>query len=134
MANITITNNDSGSVALEVWGVLSGKVLRNAAGTPETFAAGTILALHATDGKLYPWDPAETSEDIEIPKYVLTYEVVAAATSDNPVQVLSAGKVNQRRLVIHDGTTLTAAHLDALLNRPIIPVDVTQLALVDNPQ
>jgi hypothetical protein len=134
MANITITNVDTGSVVLDLWGVLDGKVLRNAAGTEETFAAGTLLALHATDGKLYPYDPAETSEDLEIPKYVLTYAVTLAATTETPVQVLSAGKVNKNRLVIHDGTAITAAHLDALLNRPIIPVDVGQLALIDNPQ
>ena len=133
MANITITNNDLGSVALEVWGTLEG-VLRNAAGDEETFAEGTILARHATDGKFYPYDPAETSEDLEVPKYVLTYAVTAAATSDNPVTVLSAGKVNKNRLVIHDGTTITAAHLDALMNRPVIPVDVKQLAKIDNPQ
>jgi len=48
--------------------------------------------------------------------------------------VLSAGKVNQARLRIHAGTTLTAAHFDALLDRPIVPVDVTQIAQIDNPQ
>lgn len=134
MANITITNVDTGSVVLELWGALDGKVLRNAADTEQTFAPGTLLALHATDGKLYPFDPDATTEDLEIPKYVLTYPVTLAATSETPVQVLSAGKVNQRRLVIHDGTAITAAHLDALLNRPIVPVNVEQLALPDNPQ
>lgn len=133
MANITITNNDLGSVALEVWSALD-VTLRNAAGTEQTFAAGTILARHATDGKYYPYDPAETSEDIEVPKAVLTYPVTAAATSDNAATVLVAGKVNQNRLVIHDETPITAAHLDALMNRPIIPVDVEQLAKIDNPQ
>lgn len=133
MANITITNNDLGSVALEVWGATDG-VLRNAAGSEQTFAAGTILARHATDGKYYPYDPAETSEDIEVPKAVLTYGVTAAATSDTQVTVLTAGKVNQNRLVIHDETPITAAHLDALMNRPIIPVDVDQLSKIDNPQ
>jgi hypothetical protein len=133
VANITITNIDLGSVALEVWGTFAG-ILRNAGVAEDTFAEGTILARHATDGKFYPYDPAETSEDLEIPKFVLTYDVTAAAESDNAVTVMSAGRVNQNRLVIHDGTTITAAHLDALLNRPIIPVDVDQLAKFDNPQ
>ena len=133
MPSITTTNNDLGSVALEVWGTLDA-VLRNAAGTQQVFAEGTLLARHATDGKLYPYDPADTTEDLDQPKYVLTYPVTAAATSDNRVTVMSAGKVNQRRLVIHDGTTVAAAHLDALLNRPIVPVDTTQLAKIDNPQ
>ena len=133
MANLTITNIDLGSVILETWGTTDG-ILENAAGTQQTFVAGTLLARHATDGHLYPYDPAETSEDLEVPKYVLTYDVTIAATSDKPVTVLSAGKVNSRRLVIHDGTTVTAAHLDALLNRPIVPVDVRQLGQIDNPQ
>lgn len=133
MPNITITNNDLGSVALEVWGTVDN-VLVNADDEPATFAAGTLLALHATDGKLYPYDPAETSQDLEVPKYVLTYAVTVPDEDEVPVTAMSAGKVNQERLVIHDGTTITAPMLDQLLNRPIIPVDVKQLALIDNPQ
>lgn len=133
MPNITITNNDIGSVVLDLWGAQDG-ILENAAITEQTFVAGTLLALHATDGHLYPYDPAETSEDLEVPKFVLTYDVTIAASSDKPVTVLNAGRVNKNRLVIHDGTTLTAAMLDQLLNRSIIPVDVKQLALIDNPQ
>ena len=135
MSNIAITNNDLGSVALELWGAVDGTLVNEDAGPADSvFAAGTILARHATDGKLYPYDPAETSEDIEVPKYVLTYPVTLEASSEGPVTVLSAGRVNQNRLVIHDGTAITAAHLDALMNRPIIPVDVKQLAMIDNPQ
>lgn len=133
MPNITITNNDIGSVVLDLWGAQDG-ILENVAITEQTFVAGTLLALHATDGHLYPYDPAETSEDLEVPKFVLTYDVTIAASSDKPVTVLNAGRVNKNRLVIHDGTTLTAAMLDQLLNRSIIPVDVKQLALIDNPQ
>lgn len=133
MPNITITNNDTGSVVLDLWGAQDG-ILENAAVSEQTFVAGTLLALHATDGHLYPYDPAETSEDLEVPKFVLTYDVTIAASSDKPVTVMNAGRVNKRRLIIHDGTTLTAAMLDQLLNRSIIPVDVKQLALIDNPQ
>lgn len=134
MPNITITNNDIGSVVLDLWGAQDG-VLENAELTEQTFAAGTLLALHATDGHLYPYDPADaTGEDLEIPKFVLTYEVTIAASDDAPVTVLNAGRVNKNRLLIHDGTTLTAAMVDQLLNRSIIPVDVKQLALIDNPQ
>jgi hypothetical protein len=66
--------------------------------------------------------------------FVLTHEVVLAASSTGPVQVMSAGKVDQNRLVIHDATAITAAMLDDLLTRTIIPVDVKQLAKIDNPQ
>lgn len=133
MANITITNIDLGSVVIELWGKTAG-VLRNAAGTEEIFAPGTLLARHATDGKFYPYDPAETSEDLEVPKYILTYEVVAAATSDNQVEVMSAGKVDQNRLIIHGETPVTAAIIDQLMDRTFIAIDVKQLAKVDNPQ
>ncbi len=63
-------------------------------------------------------------------------ERTVAASSTGPVTALSAGKVNQRRLKIHGAppTAATADHIDALLDRPIIPVDVNQLAKIDNPQ
>lgn len=134
MANITITNIDLGSVALEVAGVTEG-LLHNAALTTEDFAEGTILARHSGDGKFYPFDPAAIADDLNVPKYVLPYAVPGVATvSDVPITAMSAGKVNRWRLVIHDGTAITAAHLDALLDRPIVPVDVKQLAKIDNPQ
>jgi hypothetical protein len=66
--------------------------------------------------------------------FVLTYEVVLAASSSTPVEVMSAGKVDQNRLVIHNATVITAAMLDDLTARGIIPVDVKQLAKIDNPQ
>lgn len=131
MANITITNNDIGSVVLELWGQ-ADNILENAAVTEETFVAGTLLGRHATDGHLYPYDP-EGEDGLDAPKYVLTYDVTIAASSDKPVTVLAAGKVNARRLVVHGGA-VTAADLDALLDRPIIPVDTKQLGQIDNPQ
>lgn len=134
MSNITITNNDTGSVALEVDGVTDG-LLHNAALTTEDFAEGTILARHSGDGKFYPYDPAAVANDLNVPKYVLPYAVSGVATAtDVAITAMSAGKVNKNRLVIHDGTPLAAAHLDALLDRPIVPVDVKQLAKIDNPQ
>lgn len=132
MANITITNNDLGSVALEVDGTLEA-TLHNGAITEQTFAEGTLLARNVADGKLYPFDPASVVPDLNVPSYVLTY-AVTAPVGDVPVVAMSAGKVNQNRLVIHDGTPVAAAHLHALLERPIIPVDVEQLAKIDNPQ
>jgi len=216
MSNITITNNDLGSVVLELEGTFDG-TLENVEITEQTYAEGTLLSRSAATGNLVPYAPAALEDnivdvtvdvasipantapdtavtvpgslvgdsitvtplgtwpvgleqpagrclvagtvqvrignttvgaidpgsqsfrfslghDVEAPKYVLTYEVALAASSTGAVTVLSAGKVNQNRLVIHDGTTLTAAHLDALLDRPIVPVDVKQLAQIDNPQ
>jgi hypothetical protein len=133
VANITITNNDLGSVVLEL-GASADGVLQNAVASEVVFAAGTILARHATNGNFYPFDPDAVAEDLEIPKAVLTYAVTIAASGTAAVTALTAGKVNQRRLVIHDGTTITAAHRDLLRDYAIVPVDVKQLATIDNPQ
>lgn len=215
MPNITITNVDIGSVALEVWGAVDG-TLQNVEITEQTYAAGTILARLAS-GNLVPFAPAAvpdgivdvtvdydsvpTLEAIDMavlvpgalvgdvitvvplgtwpvgitlpqgrclvagtvqvrvanvtagavnpgeqtlrfllqhnipgPKFVLTYEVVLAASSSVAVQVLAAGKVDQSRLLIHDETAITAAMLDDLIARTIIPVYRKQLAKIDNPQ
>jgi len=132
VANITITNNDLGSVALEVWGTLDA-TFHNAAVTEQVLAEGTLLARQVADGKLYPYDPASIVPDLNLPSYVLTYEHTAPV-GDSAVTAMSAGKVNKNRLLIHDGTPVAAAHLHALLDRPIIPVDVKQLAMIDNPQ
>jgi len=132
VANITITNIDLGSVALEVDGVLEA-TLHNGSVTEQNVREGTLLARNVADGKLYPFDPASVVPDLNVPCYVLTYDVLVPV-GDIGVTVMSAGKVNQNRLRIHDGTPVTAAHLHALLTRPIVPVDVEQLAKIDNPQ
>jgi hypothetical protein len=64
------------------------------------------------------------------PKYVLTFPLTVLASSTTAVTVMSAGKVNQRRLFVHGSPPVAANadQLDALLNRPIIPVDVVQQA------
>lgn len=69
------------------------------------------------------------------PKYVLTYPVaVTTAAGTGPVTVLSAGKVNARLLKVHGAppTVATADDLDALLDRPIIPVVLDQQSKLDN--
>lgn len=134
MPNITTTNIDNGSVVLadDAW---SDGTLRNAdVDDPVTFLEGTILARHSGDLKFYPYDPAGAN-GLNAAKAVLTYDVgPVAAASDAGVRVLIAGQVNQRRLLIHDGTAITAAHLDSLRDSGVVPVDVKQLAKYDNPQ
>lgn len=134
MANITITNIDNGSVVLDLRGAADG-LLRNAdAEDPVTFLEGTILARHTGDGKFYPYDPAGAN-GLNVAKAVLAYEVgPVAAASDVAVRVMTAGDVNANRLRIHDGTTITQAHLDGLRDYAIIPHAVTQLTKYDNPQ
>jgi hypothetical protein len=135
MTNIWITDNDTAGVILEGHADTDG-VLVNAALTEETFAAGTILARNTATGKFEPFDPGVTPpSDLLIPKAVLTYEVAdVAASGEVPVRVLTSGKVNQRRLVIHGGTPVTALHADMLRDYSIVALDVKQLARDDNPQ
>ena len=130
MPNLIITDCDIGSVPLEVTGTLDG-ILENSAVTAETFLPGTLLA-RGVDGHFYPYDPGDVA--LDTPVYVLTYEVIVPGASEASVTVMTAGKVNQNRLVIHDGSPITADILDLLLNRSIIPVDVKQLGATDNPQ
>lgn len=127
MPNVTVTNVDTGGVLIEQ-GACQDGVLRNA-DTDEavTFFEGTILARHSSELKFYPYAPAG-SNGLNIPVAVLTYDVAdVPLSSDVGVRVLTAGKVNQNRLRIHGGTTITAAHLDLLRSFAIIPVDVRQL-------
>lgn len=90
-----------------------------------------------------PIDPASQTLRFQLrhnanalrPKYVLTYPVsVTTAAGTGPVTVLAAGKVAQGRLLVHGSppTVAAAKDLDELLDRPIIPVDLNQLAKLDN--
>jgi hypothetical protein len=74
------------------------------------------------------------AHDIGEPRFVLTYPLTVAASTSAAVRVLTTGQVNQSRLKIHNETPVTWAHRDALRDHGIVPVDVNQLAKVDNPQ
>lgn len=87
-----------------------------------------------------PIDPASQTfrislrhfANVQRPAYVLTYPVdVTTVAGTAPVTVMSAGKVNQNRLKVHGSppTAPTANDLHLLLDRPIIPVDIQQLAV-----
>lgn len=135
MSNIWINDLDTAGVILEGHADTDG-LLVNAELTEQTYAAGTLLARNTSTGKFEPFDPGATPpSDLLTPKAVLTYEVAdVAAAAEIPVRLLTSGKVNLRRLVIHDGTPVTALHADALRDYSIIALDVKQLARDDNPQ
>lgn len=132
MANIEITDIDNGNVEIVGRGFADGVLVNADAVNPATFVAGTILARLAADNTLQPFAPAGAG-GLEVPKAVLTYDVTLAASGTIGARVLTAGEVDQNRLVIHGGGTVTAAHLDALRDYGIVPVDVKQLAHYDNP-
>jgi hypothetical protein len=101
-------------------------------GSTDFAAADTATLTVAADGKLVPYNPATGAAGEQNPIAVLTYEVTKASSGDLPVRALIAGRVNKTRLVIDAGTAITNAHLDALRKTGIIPLDVLQLAALDN--
>lgn len=130
MANIEITNNDLGKVALgdneyrDELLTLTGAV---------TVEAGTILARDSSTGKLVPFDPDDAGAvDHEFAKAVLDYEVTSAGAGDVAVRALISGRVNATRLVVDDGATITSAMLDQLRDYGITPVSVSQNSVLDN--
>lgn len=107
--------------------------------TGRVLVAGTVQMRtpNVTAGAINPASQLfrfSLEHDVEPPKCVLTYAVTVAASSSAAVRVLTSGQVNQNRLSIHNETVITAAHLDALRDYGIVPVDVNQLGKIDNPQ
>jgi hypothetical protein len=132
--NITIENIDTNGVVLSLESSADGALVNADAEDPATFVAGTILARHSSTLKFHPFDPAGAN-GLNVAKAVLTYDVgPVAAASEAAVRVLVQGKVNAGRLAIHDGTTITVAHLDGLRDYGIVAETVQQLSRVDNPQ
>lgn len=134
MANPTITNNDTGSVALDEKHFENGTFVP---GSAKTYPEGTILALNSSTSKWVVY-VAAGANDTGTPRGVLTYDVVAPSTADMTIRILVSGVVNQNRLIVDaDGTpggSVTALVRAALRDKDIVPVDVTQLGQVDNPQ
>lgn len=99
------------------------------------FAAGDFFTLPvAADGKLVPFDPAGAG-GVQKPVAVLTYDVTRASAGDEVIRALVKGEVNKDRLVIDvdgDGSNITNAILDQLRDLGITPIDVEQLAELDN--
>lgn len=96
------------------------------------FAAGDSATLTvAANGKLVPFDPAGAG-GTQFPVAVLTYDVTRTGAGDEPIRALVTGRVNKNRLVIDVGGSITAAIIDQLRSMSIVPLDVKQLAGLDN--
>lgn len=129
--NMTVQNVDLGSVILKE-GEFRDENLTFAAGG--TVLAGTILARHAITGNLVPYAVGGTNET-NIPKAVLTYDVTAPAAGDVAIRAMVSGQVRRPRLVIDvdgDGSNITNAILDQLRDYGIVPVDTQELNILDN--
>jgi len=89
-----------------------------------TVATDGDMVLFATDGV----------GGAQIPQAVLTHQVTATAGA-NAIRPMVSGSVKRERLVIHadeDGDNITDEIMDQLRDYSIIPIDVEQLAQLDN--
>lgn len=133
MANMTIEENDRGSLVLEGGKYKHGETLTFAGA--DTFAAGTILARDSVSKKLVLFAKGGSSNENGIPKAVLTYAVTAEGAGDVGVDVLVGGVVAKERLIIDadgDDSNIDAVVLDQLRAYGIEGRSVKQLAKYDN--
>lgn len=132
MPNITVTNNDIGSVILE--NAKSEDDIITFAGA-DTFVAGTILARDSVSLKLVLFVKGGATNENGIPKVVLTYDVTATGAGDVPARVMLKGSVRFERLIIDadgDNSNIDQAVRDELRDYGIDVRSVTELNILDN--
>jgi hypothetical protein len=134
MANITITNVDTGGIELHSGEFEDGLLTFGGA---DTFVKGTILARDSSTKKWIVFVKGGSTNGNGVPRAVLTYEVSKDGSGDLKIRALVAGTVNKNRLVIDadgDGSNVDENVIDGLKDNKITCTDVTQLGEVDNPQ
>lgn len=132
MANITITNQDSGSVILQD-AQFEDALITFAGG--DTFAPGTILARDSVSLKHVLYVKGGSTNENGIPKAILTHEVVATGAGDEAARVAIKGLFRKERLIIDaDGndSNIDGAVKDQLRSYGMTPVNVTELNELDN--
>lgn len=132
MANITVTNNDLGSVILKDAQFRDGAITFAGAGT---LIEGTILAVDSVSLKFVPFVKGGVTNENGVPKAILTYDVTAAGAGDVHSRIGVSGSYRAERLVIDaDGnaTNVDQAVIDQLRNYGLVPIDVQELNIVDN--
>ena len=132
MANITITNNNAGSVILESGEFRDDLLTFGGAGT---VLEGTILARDSVSLKLVPFVKGGTTNENGIPKAVLTYAVTATGAGDLPVRDMVSGSVRKQLLVIDadgDASNIDNAVIDQLRDYSLVTIDVQELNILDN--
>lgn len=126
-----VTNVDWGSVILQDAKFRDELLTFGAAGTVKE---GTILARDTASGKLVPFASAGTG-GAEVPKAIVTYDVTASAAGDVAIRAGVAGGFRKERLVIDadgDDSNVTDAILDQLRDYGLVPVNVSELGILDN--
>lgn len=132
MANLTVTNNDIGSVILKNAQFQDDEVTFTGA---DTLAPGTILARDSVSGKLVIFVKGGVTNENGIPKVVLTHELIAAGAGDLPARVGISGEYRKERLIIDadgDDSNIDDAVKDQLRDFSLVPVNVKELNILDN--
>ena len=129
MPNIEITNNQTRGIV--VWEPVFEDATLQAAGA-ETWPAGTILArLNASPFEIVPF-VVGGSLGAEVPKAILTQEVVFAGAGDKAGRVLISGRVRLSEISVLAGGVVGQGIADNLRDFTIIAQSTTQLAELDN--
>ena len=132
MANLTITNQDFGSVILKEGQFRDDELTFTGA---DVYAAGTILARDTATGKYIAFVKGGSTNGNGIPKAVLTYSVTATGAGDITIRDMVSGSVRKARLIIDadgDATNVDFAVIDALRDFTLVTIDVTELNDLDN--
>lgn len=86
------------------------------------------------NGKMVPYAIAGAG-GAQIPKGIVTYDVVAAGAGDEAIREMVSGSVRKERLIIDadgDGSNITDAILDELRSYTLVSIDVSELNIYDN--
>lgn len=132
MSNITITNNNAGSVILES-GEFRDDLLTFAGAA--TVKEGTILARDSVSLKLVPFVKGGSTNGNGIPKAVLTYAVTSTGAGDVSIRDMVSGSVRKPLLVIDadgDASNIDNAVIDQLRDYSLVSIDVQELNILDN--
>ena len=130
--NMTVTNNDLGSVILQNASFRDELLTFAGAGT---VLEGTILARDSVSLKLVPFVKGGSTNENGIPKAIVTYAVVATGAGDVSIRAGIAGEYRKERLVIAadgDASNVDNAVIDELRDYSLTPIDVQELNILDN--
>jgi hypothetical protein len=88
----------------------------------------------AADGKMVPFAVAGVG-GAQIPKQIVTFDVVAAGAGDETIRAGVAGSYRKQRLIIDGsaaGVGITDEIIDQLRDYNLVPIDVQELNILDN--
>ena len=132
MGDPIITNNDLGSVILKD-AEFQDDLLTFAGAA--TLLEGTILARDSVSDKYVPFVKGGVANENGIPKAILTFAVTAAGAGDESIRAGVSGKYRKERLVIDadgDASNIDKVVEDELRNYGLVPINVTELNILDN--